>query len=85
MPRASMCDHERSTGPTPAWEPVSGAVTRVHMASDTIHRIQPARFKPGQTPATTADPATVGDSTTGSTSVLRGKALIFWDPERPGM
>jgi len=47
-----------------------------------VHGIQPARLKPGVTledlPAARAPSADVG------TRVLRGKALIFWDPERPG-
>jgi 3-isopropylmalate/(R)-2-methylmalate dehydratase large subunit len=47
-----------------------------------VHDIQPARLKPGVTlddlPKPHATNAGMG------TRVLRGKALIFWDPERPG-
>src|SRR6266508_7043332 len=47
-----------------------------------MHRIEPARLKPGvaidDLPAPAATNANIG------TRVLRGTALIFWDPERPG-
>jgi 3-isopropylmalate/(R)-2-methylmalate dehydratase large subunit len=54
------------------------------MATEDIHRMQPARLKPGvsldQLP--TLDPALPGQAD--STHTIRGKALIFWDPRRPG-
>jgi len=47
-----------------------------------MQRIEPARLKPGVTldelPRAAATNADMG------TRVLRGKALIFWDPDRPG-
>ncbi len=48
-----------------------------------VHRIEPARLRPGVTvddlPKPTATNASMG------TRAIRGKALIFWDPDRPGM
>ncbi|HEX9436780.1 MAG TPA: aconitase family protein, partial [Candidatus Limnocylindria bacterium] len=47
-----------------------------------MHRIEPAKLRPGVTlddlPKAMKANAEMG------TRVLRGKALIFWDPERPG-
>src|SRR6266540_808981 len=47
-----------------------------------VHRIEPAKLRPGVTlddlPKAMKANAEMG------TRVLRGKALIFWDPERPG-
>ena len=50
-----------------------------------MHRIEPARLKQG----VSVDDIPAGDTPTGETDetegrVLRGKALVFWDPERPG-
>jgi 3-isopropylmalate/(R)-2-methylmalate dehydratase large subunit len=50
-----------------------------------MHRIEPARLKPGVTPASIA--AMVADRTEPSSApgqVLTGKALIFWDLKVPG-
>ncbi len=48
-----------------------------------MHTIQPARVKPGAVlDAPSAQSA--GPAAAGSTRILRGKALIFWDPKRPG-
>ncbi|MPY89766.1 MAG: hypothetical protein GEU99_17820 [Luteitalea sp.] len=48
-----------------------------------MHRIQPARLLPGvdvdQLPAAPAATTETGDR------LIRGQALIFWDPARPGM
>jgi 3-isopropylmalate/(R)-2-methylmalate dehydratase large subunit len=48
-----------------------------------VHRIEPARLKPGVTPESVAARPTL-EPAIGSRSDIRGKALIFWDPERPG-
>ena len=48
-----------------------------------MHTIQPARLKPGVTPESAAAPATAGDAGQ-SRSIVRGKALIFWDLKVPG-
>jgi 3-isopropylmalate/(R)-2-methylmalate dehydratase large subunit len=49
-----------------------------------MHTLQPARLKPGVTldslPGETAGAAAV----TGGTGLLRGRALVFWDPNVPG-
>src|SRR5262245_12141678 len=42
-----------------------------------MHRIRPARLKPGVTVETISSPAPVSASTASRT--VRGKALIFWD------
>jgi 3-isopropylmalate/(R)-2-methylmalate dehydratase large subunit len=49
-----------------------------------MHTIQPARLKPGVTMDALPGPAaqTGAGATTGAE--VRGKALIFWDPKRPG-
>src|SRR5512145_3141381 len=49
------------------------------------HVIEPARLKPGVTPADIAaqDPASA-TSPDAPGRLVRGKALIFWDPKRPG-
>jgi len=48
-----------------------------------IHTIEPARLKPGFTVESLPD---AGASTGGesATTPIRGRALIFWDPQRPG-
>jgi 3-isopropylmalate/(R)-2-methylmalate dehydratase large subunit len=50
-----------------------------------MHTLQPARLKPGVTPETLPGPrpADLADTGTGA-HVIRGKALIFWDPKVPG-
>jgi hypothetical protein len=53
------------------------------MASDTIHRIEAARFKPGRSLADLPDPPAAAGAD-GRGEPLRGEALIFWDPKRPG-
>ena len=48
-----------------------------------MHTIQPARLKPDAQIATVcAEPS--GDHPTSSAAVVRGRALIFWDPKMPG-
>jgi len=48
-----------------------------------MHVIEPARLMPGVSPADLPAPeAAVG--TDADASVIRGRALIFWDPARPG-
>src|SRR5881398_2970608 len=48
-----------------------------------MHRIQPARLKPGVTLDTIAPP-TSADRMQQSSAIVRGKALIFWDLKIPG-
>jgi 3-isopropylmalate/(R)-2-methylmalate dehydratase large subunit len=43
-----------------------------------MHTIEPARLKPGVTADSIAEPTGL-ESATASTTVIRGKALIFWD------
>ncbi len=46
-----------------------------------LHRIQPARLKPGVRleDLSAGEPASAAD-----TGTIRGQALVFWDPKRPG-
>ena len=55
----------------------------MHMPA--THRIEAARLKPGVTlnDLPSGDEAG-GAGTAESTRVIRGRALIFWDPDRPG-
>ena len=48
-----------------------------------MHRIQPARLKPGVMLDTIAPP-TSADQAQQSSAIVRGKALIFWDLKIPG-
>src|SRR2546422_1541142 len=48
-----------------------------------MHRIQPARLKPGVTLDTIAPP-TSADQMQQSSAIIRGTALIFWDLKIPG-
>jgi 3-isopropylmalate/(R)-2-methylmalate dehydratase large subunit len=55
------------------------------MSSKTLHVIEPARLKPGVTQATLPSPRPsdlAGHAA--DEAMIRGKALIFWDPKRPG-
>jgi 3-isopropylmalate/(R)-2-methylmalate dehydratase large subunit len=54
------------------------------MATENVHRTRPAKLKPGVSldPIMPAETATPGDGAARHT--IRGKALIFWDPRRPG-
>src|SRR5262245_1706635 len=55
------------------------------MAQRTLHRIEPARLKPGVTHDNLPGPRPADVAGTGGdTALIRGKALIFWDPKRPG-
>ncbi len=49
-----------------------------------MHSIQPARLKPGVTLATLPGPREADSATEVAGRVLRGQALIFWDPKAPG-
>jgi 3-isopropylmalate/(R)-2-methylmalate dehydratase large subunit len=53
------------------------------MSEKVMHSIQPARMKPGVTrdQLATADPMA---GATASVDTIRGRALIFWDPEKEG-
>jgi 3-isopropylmalate/(R)-2-methylmalate dehydratase large subunit len=46
-----------------------------------MHTIQPARLKPGLSPASIPDPEAQAAA---DTHLIRGQALIFWDPRTPG-
>jgi 3-isopropylmalate/(R)-2-methylmalate dehydratase large subunit len=54
------------------------------MDSLELHRIEPARLKPGVTPDALASRAPSAPVSAGSRGTIHGKALIFWDPKRPG-
>src|ERR1700681_1880118 len=50
-----------------------------------MHRIEPARLKPGVTPASiVAMMAAHTEPSSGTDTILTGKALIFWDLKVPG-
>src|SRR6266478_1417004 len=53
-----------------------------------MHTIQPARLKPGVTAARLPQPAAPAEESRGTQEaparLIRGKALIFWDPRVPG-
>jgi 3-isopropylmalate/(R)-2-methylmalate dehydratase large subunit len=51
--------------------------------TDPKHRIRPARLKPGVKLESIPPPAE-GDGAAGDSGLVRGKALIIWDPQRPG-
>src|SRR4029078_10311543 len=53
------------------------------MVSRMTHTILPARTKPGVTPEALAAPASIPTGAHSST-LIRGKALIFWDLKIPG-
>ncbi|HYS77202.1 MAG TPA: hypothetical protein VEO94_00055, partial [Candidatus Dormibacteraeota bacterium] len=46
--------------------------------------IKPVRLKPGVTRDAIAAPAAAPGAAPGGSRLVRGKALIFWDPKRPG-
>jgi len=48
-----------------------------------MHIIRPARLKPGADPSSAPQPPASDASSTGA-ATLRGRALVFWDPARPG-
>jgi 3-isopropylmalate/(R)-2-methylmalate dehydratase large subunit len=56
------------------------------MATQDVHRMRPAKLKPGvsldQIP--TIDTTTPGAGAGTARHTIRGRALIFWDPRRPG-
>ncbi len=54
------------------------------MTSQEIHRIRPARLKPGITLDTISAAAPAAAGAGAGDNAIRGKALIFWDPKRPG-
>ncbi len=49
-----------------------------------MHRIEPARLKPGISVDRLPDGSSSGPGPAGDSAPIRGKALIFWDPENPG-
>jgi len=54
------------------------------MATQETHRIEPARLKPGVTLDTLAEHAPAVPEASEARKVIHGRALIFWDPKRPG-
>jgi 3-isopropylmalate/(R)-2-methylmalate dehydratase large subunit len=54
------------------------------MATPELHRIQPARLKAGVTLEKLADHAPAAPLSNEARNTIRGTALIFWDPKRPG-
>ncbi|HEX6791254.1 MAG TPA: aconitase family protein [Candidatus Krumholzibacteria bacterium] len=54
------------------------------MATLELHRIAPARLKPGVTPDALQSLAPAAPTPSESRVPIRGRALIFWDPKRPG-
>jgi 3-isopropylmalate/(R)-2-methylmalate dehydratase large subunit len=49
-----------------------------------MHRIEPARFKPGVTPERLAAADPEQHAAAAPDATLRGRALIFWDARQPG-
>jgi 3-isopropylmalate dehydratase small subunit len=49
-----------------------------------MHRIEPARLKPGATEDTLSGPRPSDAAADQPAPTIRGKALIFWDPKVPG-
>ena len=49
-----------------------------------MHRIEPARLKPGATQDTLPGPRPSDAAADQPAPAIRGKALIFWDPKVPG-
>jgi 3-isopropylmalate/(R)-2-methylmalate dehydratase large subunit len=74
-----MWDTPLHTGST-----VEGSEESIEMSVREVHTIQAARRKPG---VNTEDLSRTGTAEAGPSDeghVIRGKALIFWDPDRPG-
>jgi 3-isopropylmalate/(R)-2-methylmalate dehydratase large subunit len=54
------------------------------MASQDVHRIGPARLKPGVSPDQISNNHSDTPGNSAARKTIRGKALIFWDPRHPG-
>ncbi len=54
------------------------------MATQDTHRLRPARLKPGISLDQIERPAQAAPGANPSHRIIRGQALIFWDPKRPG-
>jgi len=54
------------------------------MRKEAMHVIRPAGLKPGVTTESISEPGAGSSCTIGDSDRIRGKALIFWDPDRPG-
>ncbi len=48
-----------------------------------MHRIEPARLKPGVTIDQLLEPALAPAAAATHRALVRGRALIFWDPKAP--
>ena len=49
-----------------------------------MHTLNPARLKPGVTLETLPTPRAADTASAGAARLIRGSALIFWDPKTPG-
>jgi len=54
------------------------------MATLELRRIKPATLKPGVTPDNRTSSAPAAPAASEARQPIQGKALIFWDPKRPG-
>ncbi len=54
------------------------------MKKEALHIIRPARLKPGVTMESISGARSAESDARGDRERIRGKALIFWDPKRPG-
>ncbi len=54
------------------------------MANQDSHRMRPARWKPGFSLDRIESPHDATPGASDADRVVRGRALIFWDPKRPG-
>jgi 3-isopropylmalate/(R)-2-methylmalate dehydratase large subunit len=54
------------------------------MAAQEIHRLRPARLKPGVSLESLSPAGASAPARGAAQPLLRGRALIFWDPKRPG-
>jgi 3-isopropylmalate/(R)-2-methylmalate dehydratase large subunit len=59
--------------------------TGIREEPSSMHEIKPARLKPDSTQELTSTPRESGETeATGGERVIRGRALILWDPDSPG-
>jgi len=49
-----------------------------------MHTLKPARLKPGVTLDTLPGPRPADLAASAGSHVIRGQALVFWDPKVPG-
>ena len=58
--------------------------TATELSSPGMHRIEPARLKPGVAPESLPGPRASDAAGEGPPRTIRGRALVFWDPKVPG-